>query len=145
MATQLQSQTATLCTPVVTEVLAPYEKAQTIPRGQILFREGEEPRGVYFLHSGQVDLVFAARNGDAKTLRVADDGQLLGLSCVVSRRPHDCTATTKSQCVVGFIERDTFQRLLDEKPNLWFTVLQLISADVNACWDCMRALSGVGR
>ncbi len=145
MATQLQYQTATLTTPVITETLAPYEKSELIPRGQLLFREGEEPRGLYFLHSGQADLLFASRTGDTKTLRVAEAGQILGLSCIVSRRPHDCTATAKTQCTVGFIDRQTFQRLLEERPGLWFTVLQLISADVNACWDCMRALAGVAR
>lgn len=145
MATQLHNQTATLYAPAISDALAPYEKTQTFTRGQILFREGEEPRGVYLLHSGQADLVFAARNGDAKTLRVADEGQLLGLSCVVSRRPHDCTATAKSACTAGFIDKDSFQRLLEQKPDLWLTVLQLISADLNACWDCMRALTGVAR
>ena len=145
MATQLQYQTATLTAPVITEVLAPFEKNETIPRGQVLFREGEEPRGLYFLHSGQVDLLFASRTGDTKTLRVAEAGQILGLSCIVSRKPHDCTATCKTSCNVGFIDREAFQRLLEEKPGLWFTVLQMISADVNACWDCMRTLAGVAR
>lgn len=146
VATQLATRkSTTLATPAMNQVLAPYEKTQAAARGQILFREGEEPNGVYFLHSGQVDLVFAARNGDSKSLRVAEDGQILGLSSVVSRRPYDCTATAKTAAVVGFIPTDVFQRLLDQQPNVWLAVLKLISADVNACWDCMRTLSGVAR
>lgn len=135
----------TLAAPSIDGVLAPYEKTQSVARGQVIFREGDEPLGVYFLHSGNVDLVFAAKNGEAKTLRVADAGQILGLSSVVSRRAHDCTATAKSPATVGFIPKDMFQRLLEEQPALWLTVLQIISADVNACWDCMRTLTGVAR
>ena len=145
MATQLVKDTASFPTPPIAGVLAPYEKTQSVARGQVLFREGEEPLGVYFLHAGQVDLVFAAKNGDSKSLRAADEGQILGLSSVVSHRAHDCTATAKSPVIAGFIPRDVFQHLLDEQPSLWLTVLQLISADVNACWDCMRALTGVAR
>jgi CRP-like cAMP-binding protein len=145
VATQLEHQTAMLTTPVITEILAPFEKSESIPRGQLLFREGEQPRGLYFVHAGQLDLLYASRTGDTKTLRMAEAGQILGLSCIVSRRPHDCTATAKTPCTVGFIDLTTFQRLLDEKPELWFNVLQLISADVNACWDCMRTLAGVAR
>jgi len=145
VATQLAKQTATTSIPPIAAVLAPFEEVQSVARGQILFREGEEPLGVFFLHSGQVDLVFASETGDSKTLRVACDGQILGLSSVVSRRPHDCTATAKSGATVGFIPRAVFQRLLDEQPTLWLNVLQFISADVNACWDCMRTLTGVGR
>jgi CRP-like cAMP-binding protein len=129
--------------PFVTETLAPHETTESVPSGKLLFREGDEPRGVYFLHSGEVDLVFSSRTGDAKALRVAEPGQLLGLSCVVSHRPHDCSATTKEPAIVGFIEKDEFQKLLEEKPALWLTVLQMISTDINACWDCMRTLSGV--
>ncbi|HSP17313.1 MAG TPA: cyclic nucleotide-binding domain-containing protein [Thermoanaerobaculia bacterium] len=134
-----------LTTPVITETLAPFEKNEAVARGQVLFREGEEPRGLYFVHSGQLDLLYASRTGDTKTLRTAEAGQILGLSCIVSRRAHDCTATAKTPVTIGFIEQATFRRLLEEKPALWFNILQLISADVNACWDCMRSLAGVAR
>ena len=145
MAPELLKERSWNAAPPVASALSPHEKTQAFARGEVLFREGDEPRGVYFLHSGQVDLVFASKHGDAKSLRTADDGQILGLSSVVSRRAYDCTATARTAAVAGFIPSDVFQRLLDEQPALWFTVLQLISADVNACWDCMRALTGVGR
>jgi CRP-like cAMP-binding protein len=132
---------AVRCNPLTTQTLAPYERIERWPAGALLFREGERPRGVYFLHSGEVDLLFSSRAGEAKPLLVAEAGQLLGVSCVVSGRPHDCSATARTGCVTGFIDRETFLRVLDEQPALWFTVLQMISSDINSCWDCMRTLS----
>lgn len=109
--------------------------------GETLFREGETPRGVYVLHSGTVDLLFSARDGSAKPLREAQPGQILGLSCVVTQRPHDCTATAAGPCEVAFIERDDFLRALDDTPSAWFSVLRVLSSEVNAVYDDIRTMA----
>ena len=125
----------------VLQTLAPYEMIETWPGSISLFREGDSPSGVYVLLSGEVDLVFASRAGLMKPLRIAGAGQLLGLSCIVSGREHDCSATTRTSAVTGFIPKSTFLKLLDENPALWFSVLQMISSEINSCYDCMRVLS----
>ncbi|HEX3111616.1 MAG TPA: Crp/Fnr family transcriptional regulator [Thermoanaerobaculia bacterium] len=125
----------------VLQSLAPYELIETWPAGIVLFRETEDPAGVYVLLSGDVDLVFASRAGVVKPLRIAGAGQILGLSCIVSGRPHDCSATTRTSAVTGFIPKAAFLKLLDENPPLWFSVLQMISSEINSCYDCMRTLS----
>ncbi|HEX7706522.1 MAG TPA: cyclic nucleotide-binding domain-containing protein [Thermoanaerobaculia bacterium] len=127
---------------LVAETLAPYETLNVAGPGTLLFQEGAEPEGVYFLHSGEVDLCFSSpKSGEAKSLLVADAGQILGLASLVSGRHLDCTATTRSTCITGFIPKDRFLSLLDEKPALWLTVLRMISSNINSCWDCMRSLS----
>jgi CRP-like cAMP-binding protein len=130
----------TECTAVL-QTLAPYEMIETWPAGIQLFHEADSPAGVYVLLSGDVDLVFASRAGLLKPLRIAGAGQILGLSCIVSGRPHDCSATTRTTAVTGFIPKATFLKLLDENPPLWFSVLQMISSEINSCYDCMRTLS----
>ena len=107
----------------------------------MLFLEGESPAGVYVLRSGEVDLLFGARNGEVKALRVANPVQILGLSAVVMGRPHDCSATARTQCDVGFIEGTDFLRALEEGPAFRFSVLRLLSRDVNSVYDDMRALA----
>lgn len=122
--------------------MAAYETVEGWPAGKVLFREGEQPKGVYVVHSGEADLLFSAKAGQSKALLVAGPGQILGLSAVVSGRVHDCSATARTPCVTGFIEKSRFLELLDQIPALWFSVLQLLSTDINACYDCMRALNG---
>jgi CRP-like cAMP-binding protein len=125
----------------VLQALAHYEVIEAWPAAIQLFREGEDPAGVYVLLSGDVDLVFSSRAGVVKPLRLAGAGQILGLSCIVSGRAHDCSATTRTSAVTGFIPKTTFLKLLDENPPLWFSVLQMISSEINSCYDCMRTLS----
>jgi CRP-like cAMP-binding protein len=121
---------------------APLVSSETRQRrdaGEMLFLEGETPAGVYILHSGEVELLFATRNGNAKPLRVATHGQILGLSSVVMRRPHDCSAIARTLCQVGFIGRDEFIKSLNDTPSIWLSVLRMLSSDVNAVYDDMRA------
>jgi len=121
--------------------LQPSETRQHREAGELLFLEGEAPAGVYTIYSGEVDLLFAARKGNLTPLRVATSGQILGLSAVVSQRPHDCSAVARVACDVGFIPREEFMDDLDERPGAWFSVLRHLSSDVNGVYDDMRAFS----
>jgi len=126
---------------IIETTLAERETLIRLRKGETLFREGEPPRGVYVLHSGSVDLLFAAKDGSAKPLREAQSGQILGLSCVVTQRVHDCTATAAEPCEVAFIEREDFLHALDDSPAVWFSVLHLLSNEINAAYDDMRVLA----
>jgi CRP/FNR family transcriptional regulator, cyclic AMP receptor protein len=126
---------------IIETTLAERETLMRFGTGETLFREGEQPQGVYVVHSGTVHLLFAARNGPAKPLREAQPGQILGLSCVVTQRHHDCTAIAAEPCEVAFIERDDFLRALDDSPTVWFSVLRVLSSEVNAVYDDMRVLA----
>ena len=126
---------------IIGTALADSETQLHVMPGETIFREGETPRGVYVLESGTADLLFSSRNGDAKPLRVAEAGQILGLSCVVTQRNHDCTAIASTPCEIGFIGRDDFLRILDDRPAVWFSVLRLLSSDVNAVYEDMRVLA----
>lgn len=126
---------------IIETSVADHETLIRFRTSETLFREGEQPRGVYVLHSGKVHLLFAGKNGCIKPLREAQPGQILGLSCVVTQRAHDCTATAATPCEVAFIERDEFLRTLDDSPAVWFSVLRVLSSEVNAAYDDMRVIA----
>jgi CRP/FNR family cyclic AMP-dependent transcriptional regulator len=118
--------------------LSDRETLQHRPAGTILFTEGDAPRGLYLIHSGTIELLMRARNGDWKRMRCTSPGEILGLESVVSRRPHDATARAITWCDLGFIERESFLRVLNESPAIWFSVLRLLSQGVNASYDSLR-------
>ncbi|HEX2832831.1 MAG TPA: cyclic nucleotide-binding domain-containing protein [Thermoanaerobaculia bacterium] len=124
----------------IADVLSAYETLQHVPAGKPLFREGTLPAGVWVLRAGEVELSCSSKGGDALAMQIADAGEILGLTSVVSGRAHDSTAIARTGCETGFIEKNRFLRLLEEKPGLWLTVLRMISKSINACWDCMRTL-----
>jgi CRP-like cAMP-binding protein len=125
----------------VERTLINLQELQRRSRGAVLFSEGDPPRGVYIVHSGAVDLVFAARNGVAKPLQLAGEGQIVGLSSLVSGRDHDATAIVRAPSELGYVEGRALMELLERDPAAWFGVLQFLSQDVSACWESMRKIS----
>ncbi len=120
---------------------AEIEQVERWEAGEVIFREGEQPQGVFVLYSGTADMVFSARNGFKRSLRTALPGEILGLSDAVSNTPHDCTATTHTNAKIGFVPLDAFRRQLEQTPELWLTIAKFLSADVDACWASMRTLA----
>lgn len=117
------------------------EQIERWPAGEILFREGEQPRGVFILYSGTVDMVFSGRNGLKRSLRTVLPGEIVGLSDAVSNSPHDCTATTHTGVKIGFVPIEDLRHELQDTPTLWLTIARYLSADVNSCWASMRTLA----
>lgn len=107
----------------------------------VLFRERHDPDGLFIIDSGEVDLCFASRNGVGKALRIAETGQVLGLSELVLNHPYECTATIRTSCVIRFIPRALFLKALERSPALWYTVLTVLSHHVGTVYDDMRALA----
>jgi CRP-like cAMP-binding protein len=117
------------------------EHIERWPAGEVMFREGEQPRGVFILYSGSVDLEFSARNGAKKALRTAIPPEIVGLSDAISNTPHTCTATIQTNSKIGFVSIGELRRQLDESPALWLTIAKYLSADVESCWAEMRTLA----
>ena len=118
-----------------------FEQIDRWPGGEVVFREGQKPNGIYILHAGTVDLVFSARNGRTKSLRTALPGEIVGLSDAVSNTAYDCTATTRTSARIGFVPIDVFRRKLEETPALWLDIAKYLSTDLDSCWASMRALA----
>jgi CRP-like cAMP-binding protein len=129
----------------VERTLIGLQELQRHAPGSVLFCEGNPPLGVYIIHSGIVDLVFAARNGISKPLQVAADGQIVGLSSLVSGREHDATAIVRTPSELGYVDGPRLMALLERDPSAWFDVLQFLSQDVSSCWDSMRKISSAPR
>lgn len=115
------------------------ETLQHLPACTILFNEGEQPRGFYIVHSGAIELFFRTRNGALKRVRSAPAGEILGLGSLVSCRPHEHTARAITTCELGFIDQESFRQMLDQSPAIWLSILRLLSQDVNASYDSLRA------
>ena len=84
------------------------------PEGAVLFVEGQPPSGVYVLCRGHIKL--STSSGDARVLitDIAEPGDVLGLSAVISGEPYEVTAETLGPCRLVFVKRADFLRLLDE-------------------------------
>lgn len=121
------------------------ETMESYAAGSYLFVEGDAPRGVFLIHSGKVQLMIAGKDGANKMLGATGPGTVLGLSSVVSDQAQETTAHVLEPTRVGFIGRDAFLTALHQSPEAWFAVLEMLSNDINTCYDLMRLCAGEKR
>ncbi len=92
------------------------------PRGAVLFVEGQLPRGVYLLCRGRVKLTINSSDGRTLIFKIAERGEMLGLSAAVLNRPYPLTAEILDASQLNFIRRGDFLNLLRQSAQGSFSI-----------------------
>ena len=110
--------------------------ATAYPQGAVLFVEGQVPRGIFVLCKGSVKLSINSPNGRTMIVKLAEPGEVLGLSATISGKPYEVTAETLDPCQVNFVKRDDFLRFLKDDVEACFKVAEQLSEKYhNACQE----------
>jgi CRP/FNR family cyclic AMP-dependent transcriptional regulator len=111
------------------------------PRGTVVFIEGEAPRGLFVLCSGQAKLTTNSADGHSLTLRTVEPGEVIGLSSVVGDHPYPATAETLSPCQLSFIQRLEFLRFLRSNADVSIRVAKHLSMELHQAWRQSRMVA----
>ena len=114
--------------------------ATAYPKGAVLFVEGQAPRGIFVLCKGRVKMSICATDGKTLIVKIAEPGEVLGLSATVSGKPYELTAETVDPCQVNFVKRDDFLRFLKEHSDACFKVAEQLSEKYNTACHEIRSL-----
>ncbi len=111
-----------------------------LPKGSVLFVEGQMPRGIYLLCRGRVKLSINSSDGKTMILKIAEPGEVLGMHACVSNIPYELTAETVQPCQVVFIKKDDFQKFLEEHGTACLQAAQHLSGNCHSAYDMIRAI-----
>lgn len=114
--------------------------ATAYPKGAVLFVEGQAPRGIFVLCKGRVKLSICSTDGKTLILKIAEAGEVLGLSATLSGKPYELTAETIDPCQINFVKRDDFLRFLKEHSEACLRVAEQLSDKYNAACREIRSL-----
>src|SRR5579864_1770855 len=114
--------------------------ATAYPKGAVLFVEGQAPRGIFVLCKGRVKLSICSTDGKTLILKIAEAGEVLGLSASVSGKAYELTAETVDPCQVNFVKREDFLRFLREHSEVCLRVAEQLSDKYNSACREIRAL-----
>lgn len=106
----------------------------------MLFVEGQAPRGIFVLCKGQVKLSICATDGKTLIAKIAEPGEVLGLSATVSGKPYELTAETLDPCQLNYVKRDDFLRFVKAHSEVCFRVAEQLSEKYNTACHELRSL-----
>ena len=114
--------------------------AVSYPGGSTLYAEGQPSRGVMILCQGRVKLTMSSAEGKTLIIKIADPGEVLGLSATLSGRPHDTTAESIGPAQVSLIKRDDFNHFVERYPEVTLHAAKELCAMHNTAWNEIRML-----
>jgi CRP/FNR family cyclic AMP-dependent transcriptional regulator len=120
-----------------------------MPAGAILFIEGQTPRGIFILCSGKAKLSTTSKEGKVLILKLAEAGDILGLSAAISGTSYEMTAETVSPCQLNFIGRSDLMNLLQNQSEVGMHAALWLSREFQGAYrdihDLVLARSSSGK
>ena len=107
--------------------------------GELIFKEGQYPSGIYILNKGKVKISKYGYEGREQIVRFAREGDVLGYRTLLSADRYACSASAIEESHVCYISSEVFFKLVREFPELSLKFMNLLAIDLkNAEEKAMR-------
>jgi len=100
---------------------------QNFKKGEIVFKEGGIPSGVFYLKKGHVKKYKGTAIGGEQIFYVCATGELLGYHAVLAEEWYSDSASTLDDCEITFVPKEVFQRTLHDSPDLALRLLKALA------------------
>ena len=110
-----------------------YEKALKVlefAKGEVVFEDGESPKGVYFIENGTAKLSKSGVYGKDQILRFCKENDLIGYRSLLCGENFQANAEAMTPMKVQFLPGDIFLHLLQVDSKLSYAMLQKIAYEL---------------
>lgn len=109
-------------------------------KGQIIFHEGDMPRGFYVIASGHVKVFRIAPDGRERILHVVETGETFAEAAMFMEE-YPASAEALSATTTVFIEKNGFKQLLAHDPKLSFKIMGTLVRWLNIMRNALTDLT----
>lgn len=113
------------------EKLSKIVKKLSLKKGEQLFKEKDDTRGLYLLHSGKIEISRVTADGWRQTLTVVIPGDFFGELSILEKRQHVASAVAVEDVELFLIPKEDFERLMDEETKLACYILKKIAMEMS--------------
>lgn len=128
------------CLPEWTELIGERRKVLHVRKGQHIFREGEEVRGLYFVLAGAVKVHQSWGSENEIILRFTTEGGVLGHRGQ-GATVFPITATALENTTVCFVPNDVMETTFKANPPFVYAMMQLYASELLKAERRMRNLA----
>src|SRR5579872_1381436 len=109
------------------EILTAHMLEQTYHKGEIIFREGAVPSGIFFIRKGKIKKYKIDNHGSEQIIYVANTGELIGYHALLSEERYPDSASALEESVIAFVPKEDFLQVLNTSKVLSQRLLKLLS------------------
>jgi CRP-like cAMP-binding protein len=89
-------------------------KEISFKKGEYVFKEKDETKGIFLIHSGKIEISKVTPDGWKQTLAVLTKGSFFGELSIIEHRLHEANAVALEDTVVLFIPKEDFEQMENE-------------------------------
>jgi NTE family protein len=127
--------------PEMREKIAGRASELRVPAGDWLFRAGDEGDALYVIRAGRLEVV--GGDGEGTVMRVLGRGAALGELALLTSSPRSASARAARDTDLIVIDRDDFQRLLEDAPEVSLALTRTLGAQLRDSVGLMSQTRGV--
>ena len=120
---------------------ARFSRLTTVPKGQILYYEGQAPTRVYLLSSGKIKISVSTSEGRLVLVRIVEPGEMFGLSAALTGMEHRSTAQTLEASEVASMPKKAFVDEQSKDPAAFSKITRQISSNYRSALKLISLLS----
>lgn len=96
------------------QLLTAHQRIQTYKKGELIFREGAYPDGIFYITGGKIKKYKVDKDGREQIIYVANTGELIGYHALLAEDRYPDFAATLEECTVVFIPKEDFLATLHQ-------------------------------
>ncbi|GIL18390.1 MAG: cAMP-binding protein [Oligoflexia bacterium] len=105
-----------------------------VKRGDSIYRQGDQPRGIYFVKKGLVGLVLTgASSGKEHLLRFFKEGQFFGHRALFSNEGYHGSSVALQQTTLQLVPKTTILSVIDKHPIVLQDVVRVLAQELKRC------------
>jgi CRP-like cAMP-binding protein len=109
------------------ELLMARKVEQVYKKGEVIFREGGYPSGIYYIKNGKVKKYKMDREGREQIIYVANTGELLGYHAILSADNYPDSAAVLEESIITFVPKEDFLEAIGQSDVLNRRLLKTLS------------------
>jgi len=94
--------------------IAAVTKEILFKKGEMVFKEKDETKGIFLIHSGKVEISKVAPDGWNQTLAILTKGSFFGELSIIEHRRYEANAVALEDTLVLLIPKEDFERMENE-------------------------------
>jgi len=123
------------------EFIASNKTSQFYQKGQIIHQEGTMALGLHCVHQGKIKISKLGSDHKEQIVRLARHGDVLGFRALVMGSRYTNSAVALEDCVVCFVPRPDFLRLVQSNVQFANSLMQLLAGALTEAEERMTQLA----
>jgi CRP-like cAMP-binding protein len=129
------------CSAEELELINNNKTTQYYQKGQLIYQEGNQALGLYCVHQGKIKIAKAGGDNKEQIVHLCREGDVLGYRALLAGTRYSSSAVALEDCVVCFVPRPDFLRLVQANVQFSTAMMQLLARSLGQAEERMLHLA----